>query len=111
MQQSTGIPASDNRQRSVENCETNHFCACNVRTVTRAFRSKEQRPNSVNRTRFLPLACQHLSPSVRLRMRMLRNSVTSLELAKHDESGCALVFMQNHQLHTFVRTRLPRVIV
>ncbi len=36
------------RQRSIEDCEADHFCARDVRTVTCAFRGKEERPNSVN---------------------------------------------------------------
>ncbi len=38
---------------------------------------------------------------------MLRNSVASLKFTDDNESARGFVFMQNHQLNTFVRAWLP----
>ena len=43
-------------QRSVKDCEADHFRARDVRTMPRSFGSEEQSASSVNRTRFLPFA-------------------------------------------------------
>ncbi len=43
-------------ERSVKDCEADHFRARDVRTMPRSFGSEEQSASSVNRTRFLPFA-------------------------------------------------------
>src|SRR5439155_5515009 len=43
-------------ERSVKDCEADHFRARDVRTMPRSFGSEEQTASSVNRTRFLPFA-------------------------------------------------------
>src|SRR5438876_2647102 len=80
-------------ERSVKGCEADPFRARDVRTMLRSFGSEEQSASSVNRTRFLPFARQHVSPFVGVRMRVRWNGITGIEFAQYDDSAGALMFV------------------
>jgi len=101
---------SDDGQRAVKDCEADDFSARDVRTVTDALGRKEQRASGVRHAGFLPFAGQDVSPLVRVRMRVRGDCVSWFKFAQHYNSTGDFVFVQNHQLNTFIRTRLPGLV-
>ena len=98
---------SGHGKRSVEDCQADDLAAGRVWAVLQAFWSEKQRARTVGLARFLPIARQHVSPFVGVRMGVGRNNGAGLEFAEDHDSSRVSVFMQDFQLNAVIGSGLP----
>lgn len=102
---------SNDRQRTIKNGQADDFILRHMRPVLLAFRGKEKRTACVSHPRFLPISREHINKFICLRMRVRRHGHPGMKLSQHRHTASRLVLMQNHQLHTGIRSRLPLFIL
>src|SRR5436190_7246944 len=98
------------RERPIENCQAHHLSPGNVRTVGLPARSKEECARAVRLAGLFPLAREHIHKFIGLRTDMRGNSDASVKLAKHGNSSCGVIFVENHYFDARIRPRLPGLV-